>query len=535
MGKPSRGSAIAPDRRNFLVKNLVCRCRRHWPVLVLVAALSWNPGCKPSRPPAATADSASAASPDARDADAVDATSAEGTPVVIEPLKVPDGTPAELFAFIDQLDEQIDLPAAASDDARSSELSADAQQAIALRRVMEARSVACDKILARQVPEETRLRAIRIQLDALRTLVALDPDAMAERFDRYIQRVAEGHDPLLARMANATRFQANVHRALSGSGAAGEETITELQGLLDDLEAGPEVLNATREAAGWMLQYGDLQTATRAFRMIGKRFQKHADATMAEEGKALVSQSIKLELTHLARGIADGQPEALTELLARVEELLAPENDDPDILAYAMQTAQLLEFSGHPQEARQTYQWIGQRYRHHSDAALAADVAHSVELAERRLSLVGQPLMIDGVKLDGSQFDWQQYRGKWVLVCFWTTWHQGWPAEVDNIRKAIGAYQDPAVEVVAISLDDDRNLLERYLKERPSYWPVVINPDPTTAGFENPNALRCGVEAVPFILLCDPTGQVVDLHLMGDRLPAVLGEYLEGAEDAEGG
>ena len=113
------------------------------------------------------------------------------------------------------------------------------------------------------------------------------------------------------------------------------------------------------------------------------------------------------------------------------------------------------------------------------------------------------------------------------VVCFWTTWHEGWLAEVENLRKAIGAYQDPFVEVVAISLDDDRNLLERFLKEHPTYWPVLVNPDPTTAGFENPNALRCGVEAVPFILLVDPQGRVVDVHLMGERLPAALAEHVK--------
>ena len=129
---------------------------------------------------------------------------------------------------------------------------------------MEARIAACDKILARQVPEETRLRAIRIQLDALRTLVALDPEGMAERFDDYTQRIATGSDPLLARMARATRYQSEVNRSLSGAGPPSEILIADLQALLDDPDAGPEILNATREAAGWMLQYGDLQTATRS-------------------------------------------------------------------------------------------------------------------------------------------------------------------------------------------------------------------------------------------------------------------------------
>ena len=34
-----------------------------------------------------------------------------------------------------------------------------------------------------------------------------------------------------------------------------------------------------------------------------------------------------------------------------------------NILAYAMQTAQLLEYSGHPPEALTAYQLIGRRYQ----------------------------------------------------------------------------------------------------------------------------------------------------------------------------
>ncbi len=263
-----------------------------------------------------------------------------------------------------------------------------------------------------------------------------------------------------------------------------------------------------------------------AFRLIGKRFQGHPDTNVASVGESLVSQSIYLELTGLAREVAEQQPEAMANLLAKVEELLSPENDDPDILAYAMQTAQLLEYSGHPREALKAYHLIRQRYQDAGDANLAVDVKRSVELADRRLNLIGEPLALEGVKLNGDPFDWQQYRGKWVVVCFWTAWHKDWPKEDENIRKAVAQQQDPAVEVVAISLDDDRNLLERYLKEHPTYWPVVVNPDPMTPGLENANAVRCGVEAVPFILLVNPEGHVVDVHLMGERLRTALAEHV---------
>ena len=60
--------------------------------------------------------------------------------------------------------------------------------------------------------------------------------------------------------------------------------------------------------------------------------------------------------------------------------------------------------------------------------------------------------------------------------------------------------------------------------------PIVVESDFTSSGFENRNAVRCGVEAVPFILLVDPDGKVLDIHLLGDRLQQALEKTMKGPE-----
>ncbi len=197
-----------------------------------------------------------------------------------------------------------------------------------------------------------------------------------------------------------------------------------------------------------------------------------------------------------------------------------------------MQTAQLLEYAGQTAGARQAYDLILQHYQGQADTETAEDVKKTVDLAHRRLDLVGQPLQLEGVLLDGSAFDWQTYRGKDVLLCFWTTWYENWLQDVDQIQQAVRDYRAGGLEVVTISLDDDRNLLERFLQTHRSPWPVVVNPDPTAAGFENVNAVRCGVEAVPFALLVNREGVVTDLHVLGNRLQQVLEQRLGPAKTA---
>ena len=186
----------------------------------------------------------------------------------------------------------------------------------------------------------------------------------------------------------------------------------------------------------------------------------------------MISQSINIELTSLAQAAAGGDAAAKADLLAKMKNLLAPSNVDPSVLAFAMQSAQFLEFSGFVGEARTAYRMIWERYRGHEDQSLRETVKTSVDLAVRRLDLVGTNPRLQGVLLDGRAFDWDEYRGKWTVVYFWATWYPDWSQEMANIRQAVQMHHDD-VEVVLINLDDDRNQLERYLKESPSPWTVV--------------------------------------------------------------
>ena len=266
--------------------------------------------------------------------------------------------------------------------------------------------------------------------------------------------------------------------------------------------------------------------------MIGERFQDDADENLATEAQKLTSQSTNLQLSQLARNVLDEKPQAIDVLLQAMRSLLQSDSADPNLLAYLMQTAQMLEYAGHAEEAGQAYDLIRDDYQSEPDSQIAQDVQRTVELAHQRLDLVGRPLAIEGVLLDGSAFDWQTYRGQSVLVCFWTTWYENWLQDVAQIQQALRDHPPESVTVVTINLDDDRNLLERYLQTHPLPWPVVVDPDPMAAGFENPNAVRCGVEAVPLAVLVDADGVVTDLHVLGGRLNKVLAERLSSSPAA---
>jgi hypothetical protein len=516
--KPSRDDSGTRETSSRVTRLLLTGALTLGPALVLL------PGCRGQQDEAAPAgDAATApAAQDPASGNSASATAAE------PPLgELPEGTAEELFAYLAQLEKTALGPG----EAEGATPEAAEDQGLKLRSLMRMRVALSDKILSKEVPEETKLRALRVKLDALRTLAALDKPRYRDRFTELVTQLAQGGNSLVARMARCTQWQSAVTDFLSLDPAttspealttAGDTLVQKLDGLLADPEAGPETLDATRNAMGWIFEAGNADLAAEGYRKIGEKFQSAADANVATEGRSLLSQAMRLELTQLSRQVLEKREGALAGMLQGLDALLQPEQLDPNVLGYAIQTAEFLEFMGYPTESLQAYEKILSRFSKTSDASVVATIQRTVDLARRRLGLIGSEVMLEGVTLGGDAFDWSSFRGKWVLVGFWTTWQVNAREEIDRLREAVRARNADNLEVVLVNLDDDRNTLERFLKEHPIGWKVLVQADGSAAGFENPNAVRCGVETVPFIMLVNPAGNVADIHLMGDRLKSAL-------------
>ncbi len=161
----------------------------------------------------------------------------------------------------------------------------------------------------------------------------------------------------------------------------------------------------------------------------------------------------------------------------------------------------------------------------HSCATRLEGVAHG-------LDLVGHTLDIKGTTLDGKPFDLTELRGKVVLVNFITTWCEPFQAELPNVRKKYERYHDQGFEVVTISLDDDRQKLDDFLKEEPVPGIILYN-GPWS---ENANAIYYGVSHVPNLILVDKEGKVVSHGWQTDawrkKLPELLGVKDDDEQDA---
>ncbi len=104
----------------------------------------------------------------------------------------------------------------------------------------------------------------------------------------------------------------------------------------------------------------------------------------------------------------------------------------------------------------------------------------------------------------GQTIGLEQFRGKPVIINFWATWcgpcYEEHPVLVANARN-LGS----SVQFVGVVFQDTEEKIQRFLNERGSSYPTVIDEAGKTA-------IAYGVGGVPETFFLDSTGKIVAKH-----------------------
>lgn len=276
-------------------------------------------------------------------------------------------------------------------------------------------------------------------------------------------------------------------------------------------------------ALGQMARFGDLKAQPQA--------KKYAQTLITNKRPQIVELGYQFlfmdEAEDLPRMPKAGQQDFLNRLLKFVAE-----NPNRTRVSLALQVIRDgLERYGHNKLAAASYKTLAKTMRASGNPELA-EVLPRIEGTARRLDLPGNFMALSGETAAGEKFDWKSYRGKVVLVDFWATWCGPCIAELPNVKRNYELYHERGFDVVGINLDNSRESMMSFVKEKDIPWVNLFSSDPETQGWEHPMVTYYGVSGIPTAILVDKDGKVVSLSARGGELTGLL-ETLIGPAEVE--
>jgi thiol-disulfide isomerase/thioredoxin len=331
----------------------------------------------------------------------------------------PDGTPEELIAFVQQLQQPQGRPSSREEMMNY------------FGKVAEVSLEAADKILAQAQDDETAVAGSRMKLESLMMLSQLGNETAEQQLMAFAETLVDGPSPELATEARRIGLLMSARRVMNTGGQGAEQLLTDIGQML---EADPD----------------DAQTAQLAMQVAGAFENMPGGETLA----------------------------------------------------------------------KQAYGMLATMFAKSSDERIQA-MGKNFEGVMRRLDLPGNPIEISGTLLDGKAFDQRSLEGQVVLVDFWATWCGPCIAELPNVLEQYEKYHDRGFEVIGISLDEDREALVDFIKEREIPWPILFE-EPQGSGWNHPMATKYGISGIPTVILVGRDGRVVSMDVRGEKLGEAL-------------
>ena len=123
--------------------------------------------------------------------------------------------------------------------------------------------------------------------------------------------------------------------------------------------------------------------------------------------------------------------------------------------------------------------------------------------------------------MEGKPVDLSSLKGKTVLLDFWTTWCPPCRADAPSLDKLYRKYGGQDLMIVGVSVNEERSIVEKFLKDHPHTFPIVL-----TTENEMPRPYQIGV--LPTYLVIGPDG-TVGSAVEGDQGFAELRKLLKKA------
>lgn len=260
------------------------------------------------------------------------------------------------------------------------------------------------------------------------------------------------------------------------------------------------------------------------------RLEKLEASLAADKASEDLLTHVEFSRMQAAWGLAQSDPKAeyakIQEAwLKQLEEFVAKHKSSEHVAEALLQLAMASEFGGDKAAAQKWYERLVQDFPQSPKSPKAQG-------AIRRLSAAGKPIALTGADVnEGASVDLAAYKGKAVLIHFWSTSLPGAKGDHEVIADLYKKYGGENFEVLGVNLDYSKDEVVAYLKANPQLrWKQIYEP----GGFESRLANELGVITLPMVILVNDKGEVVNADLqvpeVEDELAKLLAQRVANAK-----
>lgn len=119
----------------------------------------------------------------------------------------------------------------------------------------------------------------------------------------------------------------------------------------------------------------------------------------------------------------------------------------------------------------------------------------------------------------GQTITLESLRGKYVLIDFWASWCGPCRKENPNVVALYKKYQDAGFTIYSVSLDKSKEAWEKAIIQDGLIWPSHIS---DLKQWQTEATQIYGFNGIPFTVLIDKDGKIIDKNLRGPQLEEKL-------------